>query len=67
MLYYMVISTDIYGVMAVGNNLVIRFRNGGEYAYINAAHELNNLLNANSKGKYFHQFIKPYYVCKKLL
>ncbi len=59
-------SSDLAGVAVDGNNLVIMFRNGGIYEYSGAANEFSNIMNANSKGKYFHQNIKPYYVCRRL-
>lgn len=37
------------------------FKSGGMYEYMGAVCEYYNLLNSNSKGKYFHQFIKNKY------
>ena len=60
-------STNIAGVTVIDNNLVIKFNSGGIYEYVNAAGEYSNILNAGSKGKYFYYYIKPYYVCNKLM
>ena len=59
-------SSDLNAVKVNGNNLVIMFKSGGVYEYMGAACEYYNLLNSNSKGKYFHQFIKNKYQEKKI-
>ena len=64
--YTYVNSTDIAGIALNGNNLVIKFLSGGIYEYVNAACEYFKLLNASSKGRYFHYRIKPYYLPIKL-
>ena len=61
-----VASTDINAIGINGNNLVIRFNSGGTYEYIDAAKEFKKILNANSKGKYFHQYIKNQYKAVKI-
>ena len=60
-------SSDLNAVKVNGNNLVIMFKSGGMYEYMGAVCEYYNLLNSNSKGKYFHQFIKNKYQEKKLI
>ena len=59
-------SSDLNAVKVNGNNLVIMFKSGGVYEYMDAACEYYNLLNNNSKGKYFNQFIKNKYQEKKI-
>lgn len=59
-------SSDIKAIAVRGNNLVIEFHSGGLYEYIGAAYEYSNLLNAESKGKYFHQYIKDKYKAIKI-
>ncbi|MFR5903869.1 MAG: KTSC domain-containing protein [Bacilli bacterium] len=59
-------SSDLNSIKVNGNNLVIMFKSGGVYEYMDAAREYYNLLNSNSKGKYFHQFIKNKYQEKKI-
>ncbi len=61
-----VVSSDIKAVACNGNNLVIAFLSGGVYEYLGAAKEFEKLLNATSKGRYFHQFIKNQYKHNKL-
>ena len=44
-------------------NLNITFTSGGSYDYPNVPEDIVlGLLKAESAGKYFHQFIKPYAV-----
>jgi len=58
-----VISSDIH---AIGYNedlktLRIKFRSGRIYEYFGVPMEdYKNLMNAQSKGKYFHRFIKHF-------
>lgn len=59
-------SSDIAAIAIDGNDLVIKFKSGGIYKYVNAAKEFNNLINASSCGKYFRHNIKNYYVDIKL-
>lgn len=59
-------STDINAIAINGNDLIIKFNKGGMYLYKDAAVEFENLLNSSSKGKYFHQYIKNKYLCKKI-
>lgn len=61
-----VVSSDLEAIACNGNNLVIKFKSGGIYEYIGAAKEFDNLYNAPSKGKYFHQFIRDNYTPNKL-
>lgn len=47
--------------------LYVRFLNGGVYYYENVPKELyDQLLGAESAGKYLNAFIKPHYAFKKL-
>lgn len=61
-----VISSDISAVAINNNNLVIKFKKGGIYEYLNAACEYEKLMNSASKGKYFHTYIKKNYQFKKI-
>ena len=67
MFFTYVTSSDLAGIAIKGNNLIIKFNSGGIYEYENAAHEYNNLLNASSKGRYFHSYIKNYYNYRRLV
>ncbi len=47
--------------------LIIKFRNGGIYKYFGVPKNIYlNLINAPSKGKYFHNFIKDIYKYQKI-
>ncbi len=47
--------------------LEIEFNSGGIYQYYNVSDStFNELMSADSKGKYFNQFIKSQYNFKKL-
>ena len=59
-------SSDLNSIKVNGNNLAIMFKSGGVYEYMDAACEYYNLLNSNSKGKYYNQFIKNKYQEKKI-
>ena len=48
-----VLSSFITGVGTVGDNLIIRFKNGAIYEYTNVAKLYRSMLQSNSKGKYF--------------
>lgn len=54
-------STNIKAIAISGKNLVIKFNNNSIYEYKNAAREFTKIINADSKGKYFHQYIKNQY------
>lgn len=64
--YHYVNSTDIRALAINGNNLIIAFNSGRTYEYVNAAVEYSNMLNASSKGKYFHKHIKNNYACQRI-
>ena len=47
--------------------LRVSFRNGRSYSYSGVPYNVfKELLNAESKGKYFEKFIKNIYPCTKL-
>jgi hypothetical protein len=47
--------------------LLVRFQTGSEYAYYNVPEDkYQNLLEAESKGKFFVKEIKPEYEYKKI-
>lgn len=57
-----VTSTDISCVGYDGSTMHIRFNSGGLYAYHNVPSSVyNELMEASSKGKYFHAHIKGRY------
>jgi len=66
MKYVKVLSTDIDKVAIEGSDLIIKFNSGGTYSYKGAAKEFQNLINASSKGKYFHTRIKNNYEYEKI-
>ena len=62
-------SSDLksVGYDAASNTLEIEFNSGGVYQYANVpAGTYQGLLNASSKGTYFHQNIKNNYSYRKL-
>ncbi len=55
-------STDISSIGYEGTTLHIRFHSGGLYAYYNVPSRVySGLMNASSKGRYFHANIKGRY------
>lgn len=55
-------STDISSIGYEGTTLHIRFHSGGLYAYYNVSPKVySGLMNAGSKGRYFHANIKGRY------
>ena len=55
-------STNISSIGYEGTTLHIRFNSGGLYAYHgDPSNVYNSLMNAPSKGKYFHANIKGRY------
>jgi hypothetical protein len=47
--------------------LIVEFPGGTKYKYMDVPiREYKDFINAESKGKYFHKHIKPYYKWKKL-
>ena len=64
-----VASRDLYSVDydRTTHILTIQFRSGGLYEYLNVPEIIfNQLLNAGSKGRYFHAFIKDRYQYRRL-
>lgn len=60
-------SSDIHSVGYENGTLYIRFNSGGLYAYYNVPQNVyTNLMNASSKGRFFHQNIKNVYAYAKL-
>lgn len=57
-----VTSTDLASVGYENGTLYIRFNSGGLYSYSNVPFSIyNDLLNADSKGQFFHRYIKNSY------
>ena len=57
-----VISSDICSVGYEGNTLEVEFYSGGIYQYHGVpSDKYHGLISASSCGKYFHNFIKPFY------
>ena len=55
-------STDLSSIGYEGTTLHIRFHSGGLYAYYNVPSGVySGLMNASSKGRYFHANIKGRY------
>ena len=67
MIFTLVESSNLDGVAVCGSNLVIKFRNGSIYEYMNAVCEYNNLINSLSKGKYFHANIRNNYLYRRIV
>lgn len=60
----MLLEVGYDGVNAV---LYARFKNNRLYAYHSVpSGEYQNMLNAESCGKYLNQFIKPNYACNEV-
>lgn len=59
-------SSALSSVGVQDNDLVIRFHNGSMYLYDNGAVKFDDLLNSNSKGRYFNRQIKGKYPFKRL-
>ena len=62
-------SSDIYAIDYDKDThvLTIQFHSGGIYEYSNVSEStFNQLLNAGSKGRYFHTFIKDRYPTRKI-
>jgi hypothetical protein len=59
-------SSDIRSVGYNQGTLEIEFHSGGIYQYYNVPESVyRSLMAASSHGKYFHEYIKDYYPCKK--
>ena len=55
-------SSDIRSIGYENNTLEIEFNRGGIYQYHGVTFDrYSGLVNAGSTGKYFHNFIKPFY------
>lgn len=54
-------SSTVANVATQGNDLLVTFVNGKTYSYADAAGEFDNLVNADSAGKYLNSNIKPAY------
>ena len=62
-----VISSNVIAVGYENNNLYVDYK-GGRYIYLNVPKiEFENLLNAESKGKYMNKHIKGYYSYSKII
>lgn len=62
-------SSDIesIGYDSTSRVLEIEFHSGGVYQYSSVPENVyENLMRASSHGKYFHEFVKDLYVCKKI-
>lgn len=64
--YQSVNSSVISAVAQDDKALYIRFHNGSIYAYRQAQDKYDDILGANSKGKYFNKYIKRKYSFAKL-
>lgn len=62
-------SADIksIGYDSETQTLEIEFHSGGIYQYLDVPDSVfSNLMNADSKGKYFHKYVKNVYSYRKL-
>jgi hypothetical protein len=60
-------SSAIAEVAHHNRKLYIRFTNGRLYSYDDVPKDTyNNLINAESIGKYFHHYIQKNYACTQL-
>lgn len=60
-------SSNLYSIGYENNTLYILFNSGGLYKYMNVDFVVyKELLNATSKGKFFHQYIKNNYNYQKI-
>lgn len=60
-------SSDLESVGYEYDTLYIRFKSGGLYAYYNVSADVYNaLMQAASKGKFFHVYIKNMYRYRKI-
>lgn len=58
----LVISSNISSVNYSDKGLAVVFKSGKEYLYPGAPKELyEQMLDADSVGKFFNQYIKPFY------
>jgi hypothetical protein len=54
-------SSNIAAVEKDGEDLLVTFRSGGMYRYQGAAHHYDDLVRADSPGRYLHANIKGRY------
>ncbi len=62
-------STNLEAIKYDHNRRIlhIKFRNGSEYEFSNLPQKVyEGLLKSDSKGSYFQQYIKGYYLYKRL-
>ena len=60
-------SLQTVGYASETRSLQITFRNGRRYRYFEVPDEVHQeLLRAESKGRYFNAAIKPAFVCERL-
>lgn len=60
-------SSNVGAVGYQDETLYVEFLNGGYYKYIGVPeHEYNNLLSAESVGKYLNSNIKPIYPVERI-
>ena len=51
-------SSMIVGVGTLGDDLLVKFKNGDFYLYVGLSNEYNSLVSSESVGKYFHADIR---------
>lgn len=54
-------SSTVANVQQSGNDLLVTFNNGKTYSYEGAAAEHDNIVNADSAGRYLNSNIKSNY------
>ena len=66
MKWNLVSSSNVAAIAAEGNDLFVRFHNGGEYVYHGAANELERLLGAGSVGSALNVYVKGKYTYSRI-
>lgn len=60
-------SSNVSGAFHDGEDLFLQFVKGPVYRYIEVPHKVfEELVSAESAGKYFHAYIKPNYNAEKV-
>ena len=54
-------SSNIAAIEKDGKDLIVTFRSGGTYRYEGAAHHHDEMVSADSPGRYLHANIKDKY------
>lgn len=55
---HFVLSSVISAITKIKDDLILRFQNGSMYKYLHAAQTYDEIMNSNSKGKFFNKKIR---------